>query len=465
MFAVTGQHIPRAYSQPFAEAKGKGFPSAPSVTLVWRPDRTVHLVAGLTGAVTFPFFVLASVSSGLPFGIAAAFAIAHLAATAPSVGLADRVRLNTVLSALAAFWAGVCVLMVSAGFSPVSFLAEAIVSMVVAAVPLISRNLSGSYDGRTRTARELSCLDAYSINEAVIVTDKAGTILGSSWAARDRVKGLDGRDDSDVLQFVDHADRNEFTAAMRKCIDSNSPQECCIRVFEKRRDDRINIRMTPITGDRIAVSLSPAPGNDENMQSSDPTEQVCSQRGQTAEPITVAAIPDPKKRDPANVSDVIDFAMRLMRQEADYAGLCVELKETDPDLTVACDRRTLIQIVANILGNAIKFSNFAGLVTVSYASVDGAGVIRITDEGIGFGQDNQPRVFDEFRDSADDARDGRGVDMAIVDDLVKENGGSIQLTSQTGLGTTIEISLPLQEEFPGRTCAVANGHAVAIAAK
>ena len=448
MFAVTGQHIPRAYSQRFAEAKGKGLPSAPSVTFVWRPDRTVHLVAGLAGAVTFPFFVLASVSSGLPFGIAAAFAIAHLAATAPSVGLADRLRLNTVLSALAAFWAGICVLMVSAGFSPVSFLAEAFVSLIVAAVPLISQALSGSSDGRTRTARELSCLDAYSINEAVIVTDKTGTILGSSWAARDRIKGLDGRDGSDILQLVNVADRNEFTAAVRKCIDGHSPQEVCVQVSDNRQDGRLDIRMTSISGDRVAVSLSPAPGIDENMPTAEPIEQAHDVRRQTVETIKVAANPDPAMCGSANVNDVVGFAMRLMRQEADYAGLCVELRETDPDLEVACDRRTLIQIVAGVLGNAIKFSNFAGLVTVSYAGVDGAAVIRITDEGIGFAQGDQPRVFDEFRGTLDGARDGSGPELAMVDDLVKEIGGSIQLTGQTGPARRLKYPCRSTRNFP-----------------
>ena len=47
MFADTGQYIPKGFAQRFAEAKRSELPRVPSVTLVWRPDRAVHLIAGL----------------------------------------------------------------------------------------------------------------------------------------------------------------------------------------------------------------------------------------------------------------------------------------------------------------------------------------------------------------------------------------------------------------------------------
>ena len=456
MFAVTGQQIPRAFSERFAEAKSAGLPSAPSVTLIWRPDRTIHLVAGLAGAISFPFFVLASVSSGLPFGIAAAFAIAHLAATAPSVGKADRSRLNFVLSALAAFWAAVCVLMVSAGFSPVSFLSESLVSLIVAAIPLISWSQSRSTDGRTLTEREISCLDAYAVNEAVIVTDDAGIILGSTWAARDRITNLNIRAGTNILQFVNDGDRSEFTAAIRKCLDGHSPQEFCVRVTDKESGN-VCVRMTSITGGRVAISLLAAPAIEEITHPADPTEQARNARARPVERIMIPRVSDPERRGPTNVGDVVDFAMRLMRQEADYAGLCVELKETDLDLNVACDRRTLIQIIVNVLGHAIKCSNFAGLVTVAFVEVDGAAMIKVTDAGIGFAQDGEQA-------EGDGALDGHGSALATVENLVGQIGGSMKRTSQAGLGMTVAISLPIHKETQPNIGADTNGQSVAIAA-
>ena len=143
-----------------------------------------------------------------------------------------------------------------------------------------------------------------------------------------------------------------------------------------------------------------------------------------------------------------------MRQEADYAGLCVELKETDLDLQVACDRRTLIQIVVSVLGHAIKCSNFAGLITVAYVETDGVAMIKITDAGIGIAQDGQQAEGDG----------GYGSAFATVDDLVSEIGGSMNCTSQAGLGVTVAISLPIQKDFQRNIGAKANGHSVAIAA-
>lgn len=448
MSAVTGQSIPRIFFQRFPETKRPGLPSAPSVTLIWRPDRKAHLVAGLAGAVSFPFFVLASIASGLPFGIAAAFAIGHLAGMSPSLRLSDRDRLCRILSSLAAFWAAICVLTVSAGFAPVSFLGEALVSLIVAGFPLINQNLSVPADGKSLTERELSCLDAYSIDESVIVTDKTGRVLGATWAARSQINNLERRCVPDVFQIADDSDRSGFSAALRRCAEDQSMQECRIR-FADGPADCADFRMRAIAGGRVAITLSPVSGGKMHRLHADSIEQVQSARPSPPGPALETQNDIVARSGPTQIGEIVDFALRLMRQEAEHAGLCVELTEADPHLKVACDRRTLIQIVVNVLGNAIKFSNFAGLVTIAFRRANGSALLRITDEGIGIAEDDQERIFNAFDRSGDGSRDGHGLGLAIVHDLVKQNGGSLELTSHSGRGTIVEIHLPLHANSSG----------------
>ena len=71
---------------------------------------------------------------------------------------------------------------------------------------------------------------------------------------------------------------------------------------------------------------------------------------------------------------------------------------------------------------------------------------------------------DAFNHTGGDASDGRGSELATIDGLVKEIGGSMKFTSQAGLGMTVAISLPIQKDFPGNISANANGQSVAIAA-
>ena len=97
MLAISGQIATR----PKAPAQGArrilsefGLPSAPTVTLVWRRDRLVHLMAGLAGTLSFPLMVVAAISSGLPFGIASSLAVGHLAAVAPGMAASERRQMS-----------------------------------------------------------------------------------------------------------------------------------------------------------------------------------------------------------------------------------------------------------------------------------------------------------------------------------------------------------------------------------
>lgn len=102
------------------------------------------------------------------------------------------------------------------------------------------------------------------------------------------------------------------------------------------------------------------------------------------------------------------------------------------------------KIVLNLVSNALKFT-FEGGVTVSLHPTDGAVVLRVADTGVGVPEAEMPRLFERFhRIEGGRARthEGSGIGLALVQELVKLQGGSITAESQIGRGTTFSVTLP-----------------------
>jgi len=110
------------------------------------------------------------------------------------------------------------------------------------------------------------------------------------------------------------------------------------------------------------------------------------------------------------------------------------------------DRQRIIQILTNLVGNAIKFTPPGGRVCVT-AAVDGAMLrVQVTDTGIGIAAPALAHIFDRFYqvDSSNArARGGIGLGLTITRQLVEGHGGTITVASTPGAGTTVEFTLPL----------------------
>jgi len=445
MLAISG-HIesrlrPRISTRGCDVLRRPDLPPAPALNIVWRPERKYHLAAGLAGAVSFPLMVVLAIGTGLPFGIAASLSVAHLAAVVPSSGAAERARMNRIVSGLAILWAGLCIISIAAKVAPWLLVWEALASLAVAAGPSISKTLSRTSDSSAITGQEIQCLEAYAIGEAVIVTDRAGRLLGSTWAARRMIDGLEHRCSPDIHQIVDIADRNEFSSAFLRGSRTVSGASCHVRLTGG--SDTVTVRIRHIGMDRLAITLaSPRADTKVSALCPDPVQQA--RRGRLH---TAAAIDASFDRLPtgstASVGEVVEFALRLTRRDADKSGITLETSGTDQRVNVTCDHRTLVQIVINLLNNAIKFSNHAGRVSISVSRLQHAALICIADRGVGIAAADQERIFDFRGRCGDGSRPGHGLGLAIVRDLVDGSGGAITLSSEPGRGTTVEVRLPL----------------------
>ncbi|HEX2852845.1 MAG TPA: response regulator [Opitutaceae bacterium] len=107
---------------------------------------------------------------------------------------------------------------------------------------------------------------------------------------------------------------------------------------------------------------------------------------------------------------------------------------------------SLLRVVNNLLGNAIKFTSSGGQIRVNLeAGEAGKILLRITDNGIGIPAEKLPSLFDRFTPVSQPGTAGEastGLGMSIVKQLVEQHGGKIEVTSAPGLGTEFRVILP-----------------------
>lgn len=121
----------------------------------------------------------------------------------------------------------------------------------------------------------------------------------------------------------------------------------------------------------------------------------------------------------------------------------IELQADDvlPDLRI--DRHKFEQVLNNLLGNAIKYSAESTLIQVSAHESKGRFEISVRDQGPGIAPDKIAQIFQPFQRGESHQQRGVGLGLAIVDRIVREHGGTIEVTSQPGEWSCFLVSLPL----------------------
>ena len=112
------------------------------------------------------------------------------------------------------------------------------------------------------------------------------------------------------------------------------------------------------------------------------------------------------------------------------------------------DDRRLTQVLLNLVGNAIKFTD-TGEVAVKAAASNGAYTISVRDTGPGIAEADQAKIFDEFQqaDSTQTkAKGGTGLGLAIAKRIIEMHGGKLWVESSLGAGSTFSFTVPLRVE-------------------
>jgi signal transduction histidine kinase/ActR/RegA family two-component response regulator len=152
------------------------------------------------------------------------------------------------------------------------------------------------------------------------------------------------------------------------------------------------------------------------------------------------------RREPHELAPLMSTAVESLLPLCTAADQHLDVRMPATPIWIDGDGARLVQIFANVLGNAVKFTPPRGTIRFS-ADVDGAqAVVRIHDTGIGIAADVLPRVFDMFHQAEpilERSAGGLGIGLTLTRRLVEMHGGHIVVTSPgAGQGTEVEIRFP-----------------------
>ncbi len=148
----------------------------------------------------------------------------------------------------------------------------------------------------------------------------------------------------------------------------------------------------------------------------------------------------------ANVTEMIELAVSELIDQARNSEIEIKI-DLPPHLpNIIGDRHYLIQAIANLVENAIKFTSKGGTITVSAEQVDQLVIVHVADTGVGIPPDAQARIFERFFRAYHPGMEqvsGTGLGLSLVKAVTDAHGGRIWLDSKVGQGTIFHVALPI----------------------
>lgn len=148
------------------------------------------------------------------------------------------------------------------------------------------------------------------------------------------------------------------------------------------------------------------------------------------------------------LENIVNEAINGLNNWAKSRGIALEknIPPGIPEVNVDSDR--IIQVLTNLIGNAVKFTPENGRITISALinEVIGAVDVSVTDTGVGITKENLPKVFDKFYQTGEKSLaqvSGTGIGLSIAKEIVELHSGKIWVESEYGKGTRFTFSLPL----------------------
>lgn len=161
------------------------------------------------------------------------------------------------------------------------------------------------------------------------------------------------------------------------------------------------------------------------------------------------AMPKPKTKEILSIEEVVNGCLKPILYQAKEKGINLET-EFEPGLpSIAIDSFRFPWVITNLVGNAIRYTDRGGRVTLRVEKRGSRYYFRCADTGVGIEEKYLPKIFDRFTQFSEREKSGTiGLGLAIVKEIIEQHGGDISVTSKVGKGTTFIFWIPIQTEGP-----------------
>ncbi len=155
------------------------------------------------------------------------------------------------------------------------------------------------------------------------------------------------------------------------------------------------------------------------------------------------------KMEKCNINNLIKEIVSLQEPVAKHKGLQLKT-ELDSQLSmILMDSDRIVQLVSNLMNNAIKFTETGGIIVSSRNHRDSNHIqVSVKDTGPGIKEEDMPKLFQKFQQLGDPATrqtGGTGLGLAICREIINQHGGKIWVESKLGKGTEFHFILPIEE--------------------
>lgn len=145
---------------------------------------------------------------------------------------------------------------------------------------------------------------------------------------------------------------------------------------------------------------------------------------------------------PNEVAALMTDAVELLRQQAAAKSLRLEQQVAPGAERALCDRERILQVIGNLVGNAVKFTPAGGEISLRSERAGPELVVSVRDTGPGIPEDQRAHIFDRYWQARETRTTGTGLGLSIAKGLVELHGGRIWVASRVGEGSTFLFTLP-----------------------
>ena len=209
---------------------------------------------------------------------------------------------------------------------------------------------------------------------------------------------------------------------------------------------------TPMTSLAMSVGLLDEKGNDLNPEKQrrlletarEDCHRLSSLINELVDIARLESMVTPREKEVLDIGIVIQECIRPLKQQAEEKNIRLVLdidKEMPP---VAIDSLRFPWVITNLAGNALRYTDSGGRVTLTVRRHDNRAYIQCADTGTGIKPDFLARIFDRYSQFSEREKSGTiGLGLAIVKEIVEQHGGEITVESRVGKGTTFALWIPL----------------------